>query len=88
MDVLCEAQVTTLTLKHTTTSSRRELYVLKAARILINFIWKPGDQWRSEGGAGGGICPRAPPGEGRQNPDKEFFLIYILRNFEKSERIQ
>ena len=27
-------------------------------------------QWRSEGGAGGGICPRAPPGGGRQNPDK------------------
>ena len=45
-------------------------------------------QWRSEGGAGGGICPRAPPGGGRQNPDKEFFKIYILRNFEKSERIQ
>ena len=45
-------------------------------------------QWRSEGGTGGGICPRAPPGGGRQNPDKEFFKIYILRNFEKSERIQ
>ena len=46
-------------------------------------------QWRSEGGgAGGGICPRAPPGGGRQNHAKEFFKIYILRNFEKSERIQ
>ena len=30
-------------------------------------------QWRSEGGAGGGICPRAPPGGGRQNHAKEFF---------------
>ena len=39
-------------------------------------------------GAGGGICPRAPPGGGRQNHAKEFFKIYILINFEKSERIQ
>ena len=35
-------------------------------------------QWRSKGGGqGGGICPRAPPGGGRQNPAKEFFKIYI-----------
>ena len=29
-----------------------------------------GHQWRSEGG---GICPRAPPGGGRQNHAKDFF---------------
>ena len=40
------------------------------------------------GVARGGSCPRAPPGGGRQNPAKEFFLIYILRNFKNSERIQ
>ena len=45
-------------------------------------------QWRSEGGAGGGICPRAPPGGGRQNPAKEFLKIYIRRNFKNSERIK
>ena len=39
-------------------------------------------------GGQGGICPRAPPGGGRQNHAKEFFKIYILRNFDKSERIQ
>ena len=39
-------------------------------------------------GGRGGICPRAPPGGGRQNHAKEFFKIYILRNFEKSEKIQ
>ena len=39
-------------------------------------------------GGRGGICPRAPPGGGRQNHVKEFFKIYILRNFEKSERVQ
>ena len=50
-------------------------------------IYSP-TQWRSEGGAGGGICPRAPPGGGRQNHAKEFLKIYILRKFEKSERIQ
>ena len=37
-------------------------------------------QWRSEGGAGGGICPRAPPGGGRQNPAKYFLKNYIRRN--------
>ena len=37
-------------------------------------------------GAGGGICPRAPPGGGRQNPAKDFFKIYIRRNFNNSER--
>ena len=42
----------------------------------------------ARGGAGGGICPRAPPGGGRQNHAKEFFKIYILKNFEKFERIQ
>ena len=31
-------------------------------------------------GAGEGSCPRAPPRGGRQNPDKEFFKIYIRRN--------
>ena len=40
-----------------------------------------GLQWRIEGGAGGGICPRSPPGGGRQNPAKDFFKIYIRRNF-------
>ena len=54
-----------------------------------------GGQWRSEGGGmggrgagvgarvgagGGSSCPRAPPGGGRQNPAKEFFKIFILRN--------
>ena len=34
-------------------------------------------QWRSEGGSRRGICPRAPPGGGRQNPVKEFLKIYI-----------
>ena len=59
----------------------------KISRILKLPSWQ--HQWRSEGGAGGGgICPRAPPGGGRQNHAKEFFKIYILRNFEKSERIQ
>ena len=60
-----------------------------------SFLWKSQirfniyrGQWRSEGGAEGGICPRAPPGGGRQNHAKDFFKIYILRNFEKSERIQ
>ena len=38
------------------------------------------------GVARGGHLP--PPGGGRQNHAKEFFKIYILRNFEKSERIQ
>ena len=33
------------------------------ARIQYNIL-----QWRSEGG---GICPRAPPGGGRQNPAKD-----------------
>ena len=46
-------------------------------------------QWRSEGGqGGGGSCPRAPPGGGRQNAAKEFFKIYIRRNFKNSERIK
>ena len=44
-------------------------------------------QWRSEGGHGG-ICPRAPPGGVRQNPAKDFFKIYIRRNFNNSERKQ
>ena len=39
-------------------------------------------------GGRGGICPRAPSEGGRQNHAKEFFKIYILRNFEKSETIQ
>ena len=43
-------------------------------------------QWRSEGGQGGGICPRAPPGGGRQNPAKDFLKIYIRKNFNNSER--
>ena len=44
-------------------------------------------QWRSEGGqGGGGSCPRAPPGGGRQNPKKEFKKNYILRNFKKYEK--
>ena len=43
-------------------------------------------QWRNEGG--GGICPRAPPREGRQNPAKEFFKIYVMRNFKNCERIK
>ena len=42
----------------------------------------------ARGGAGGGSCPRAPPGGGRQNPAKEFFKIYIRRNFKNSERIK
>ena len=37
----------------------------------------------ARGGRGG-----APFGGGRQNPAKDFFLIYILRIFFKSERIQ
>ena len=45
-------------------------------------------QWRSEGGAGGGICPRAPPGGGRQNPAKNFYKIYMRRDFKNSERIK
>ena len=40
------------------------------------------------GGQGGGSCPRAPPGGGRQNPAKEFLKIYIRRNFKNSERIK
>ena len=43
--------------------------------VLINYGWitdNP-EQWRSEGGQGGGSCPRAPPEGGRQNPTKEFF---------------
>ena len=39
-------------------------------------------------GAGGGSCPRAPPGGGRQNHAKEFLKIYIRRNFKISERIK
>ena len=39
-------------------------------------------------GGRGGSCPRAPPGGGRQNPAKEFFKIYIRRNFKISERIK
>ena len=35
----------------------------------------------ARGGAGGGICPRAPPGGGRQNPAKDLKKIYIRRNF-------
>ena len=35
----------------------------------------------ARGGAGGGICPRAPPGGGRQNPAKEFKKNYIKRYF-------
>ena len=42
----------------------------------------------ARGGAGGGSCPRAPPGGGRQNPAKEFFKIYIRRNFLNSEGIK
>ena len=47
-------------------------------------------QWRSEGGGAGGghLPPGAAQRGGRQNHAKEFFKIYILRNFEKSERIQ
>ena len=42
-----------------------------------------GGRGRGKGGGrgGGSSCPRAPPGGGRQNPAKEFFKIYILRNF-------
>ena len=45
-------------------------------------------QWRSEGGqgGGGGICPRAPPGGGRQNPVKDLKKNYIRRNCINSER--
>ena len=42
----------------------------------------------ARGGRGGHLPPGAAAGGGRQNHAKEFFLIYILRNFEKSERIQ
>ena len=36
----------------------------------------------ARGGAGGGICPRAPPGGGRQNPAKEFFKnLYKVKIF-------
>ena len=59
-----------------------------ALKMTLTIKTHRGQQWRSEGGQGGGICPRAPPGGGRQNHAKEFFKIYILRNFEKSERIQ
>ena len=45
---------------------------------------KMGGQWRSEGGQGGGSCPRAPPEGGRQNPAKDFFKIYIRRTFYNS----
>ena len=43
-------------------------------------------QWRSEGGGRrggqeGGICPRAPPGGGRQNPAKDLKKIYIKEKF-------
>ena len=40
-------------------------------------LQRPVKQWRSEGGQGGDICPRAPPGGGRQNPAKEFLKNYI-----------
>ena len=33
------------------------------------------------GQGGGGICPRAPPGGGRQNPALKKLKIYIWRNF-------
>ena len=50
-------------------------------RVMVNLVlfeWFDGQQWRSEGGTGGGgICPRAPLGGGRQNPAKEFLKIYI-----------
>ena len=42
----------------------------------------------TSGVARGGSCPRAPPGGGRQNPAKEFYKIYIRKNFENSERIK
>ena len=40
----------------------------------------------TSGVARGGICPRAPPGGGRQKPATEFFKIYIRRNFKNSEK--
>ena len=45
-------------------------------------------QWRSEGGAGGTAAPGRRPEGGRQNPAKEFFKIYIRRNFKNSKRIK
>ena len=53
-----------------------------------NMHWRI-EQWRSKGGQGGG--GHLPPGaarRGRQNPAKEFFKIYIRRNFKNSERIK
>ena len=43
------------------------------------------NQWRSEGGRGGGQLPRAQPGGGRQNPAKEFKNLYweILKNLKE-----
>ena len=44
MDVLCvELMVAILTLKHTTTNSRRELFELKAVKMFFYFIWKQRD---------------------------------------------
>ena len=37
----------------------------------------------ARGGQGGGSCPRAPPGGGRQNPAKEFFLNLYKEKFRK-----
>ena len=42
----------------------------------------------ARGAGGGGICPRAPPGGGRQNPAKKNLKIYIWRNFLKPQRIE
>ena len=66
-------------------AQKAKFYALKMLKNKISRILKL-PSWQHWGG--GSCMPRAPPGGGRQNHVKDFFLIYILRNYKKSDRIQ